>query len=223
MTGIVYVLTNESMPGLVKIGTATNLKQRLQSLYTTGIPLPFDLHHAVVVEDAAQVEQDLHEAFAPHRINPKREFFEMSPERVVAAMRLTRGESVGRDHVVEGTEEEVEKPEVTEITDADINALNQRVNRRPPFVFTREGIPIGETLTFSRDKTITATVVAPKWIEYDGQKMTLSGSALKILREQYNWAEDSRAAGADYWEYEGELLSERRKRIEREQAESDDE
>ena len=42
--GIVYVLTNPSMPGMVKIGMTerSEMDARLKELYTTGVPLPFD-------------------------------------------------------------------------------------------------------------------------------------------------------------------------------------
>lgn len=42
--GIVYVLSNRAMPGLVKIGMTTRpeLDTRLKELYTTGVPVPFD-------------------------------------------------------------------------------------------------------------------------------------------------------------------------------------
>ena len=38
--GYVYVLTNEAMPGLVKIGrtTANDPQTRVSNLYTTGVP-----------------------------------------------------------------------------------------------------------------------------------------------------------------------------------------
>jgi hypothetical protein len=40
--GIVYVLTNEAMPGLVKIGYTTDLKERIKKLsQPSGIPAPF--------------------------------------------------------------------------------------------------------------------------------------------------------------------------------------
>lgn len=41
--GVVYVLTNPIMPGIVKIGmtTRSNVNARMQELYGTGVPLPF--------------------------------------------------------------------------------------------------------------------------------------------------------------------------------------
>ncbi len=44
MAEIVYILINEAMPGLIKIGrTNTDLATRIKALYQTGVPLPFEL------------------------------------------------------------------------------------------------------------------------------------------------------------------------------------
>lgn len=43
--GIVYLLTNPYMPGLVKIGMTKqeDLEKRMKELYTTGVPVGFRL------------------------------------------------------------------------------------------------------------------------------------------------------------------------------------
>ena len=48
--GIVYVLTNAAMPGLVKIGKTAqkDLNKRLEQLYGTGVPVPFDCANGVL-------------------------------------------------------------------------------------------------------------------------------------------------------------------------------
>ena len=88
--GIVYVLVNEAMPGYVKIGyTSKSLEQRIRELSaSTSVPLPFTCSYACTVEDMGFVEGQLHDAFDDNRINPKREFFKIAPERVVAALKL---------------------------------------------------------------------------------------------------------------------------------------
>lgn len=55
--GIVYVLSNEAMPGLVKIGRTNrdDLEVRLRELYTTGVPLPFKCEYACKVADYKSV------------------------------------------------------------------------------------------------------------------------------------------------------------------------
>ena len=71
--GIVYLLTNPVMPGLVKIGMTTQeyIDKRMKELYTTGVPVPFECQFACKVKkgDCAKIEKALHTAFAPQRIN----------------------------------------------------------------------------------------------------------------------------------------------------------
>ena len=74
--GIVYLLTNPVMPGLVKIGMTTqeDIDKRMKELYTTGVPVPFECQFACKVKkgDCAKIEKALHTAFAPQRINANR-------------------------------------------------------------------------------------------------------------------------------------------------------
>lgn len=89
MVDIVYVLTNEAMPGLIKIGcTNVDLAARIKQLYSTGVPLPFELFYACEVKDGPSVEGKLHDAFGDHRISKSREFFRLAPERAKAALSL---------------------------------------------------------------------------------------------------------------------------------------
>lgn len=98
MPNIVYVLTNPAMPGIVKIGMTdgADAQRRMDALYTTGVPLPFDCVIAWEVEgrDAADIEQALHTAFGTARINPSREFFQMDPEQVEVLLRVIPGRDV---------------------------------------------------------------------------------------------------------------------------------
>ena len=93
---IVYVLTNEAMPGLVKIGKTShdNPETRVNQLYTTGVPVPFTIEYACRVLDAREVERVLHNAFDLQRINPNREFFEIEPHHVIGVLKLLSQEDV---------------------------------------------------------------------------------------------------------------------------------
>ena len=75
--GIVYILTNPAMKGLVKIGMTTReeVSIRMGELYSTGVPVPFECSFAGRVADVKAVERAFHIAFGPYRINPNREFF----------------------------------------------------------------------------------------------------------------------------------------------------
>ena len=52
--GIVYLLTNPVMPGLVKIGMTAqkDIEKRMRELYTTGVPVPFECQFACKVRRA---------------------------------------------------------------------------------------------------------------------------------------------------------------------------
>ena len=101
MSEIVYVLSNPAMPGLLKIGRTDkdDLSQRMKDLYATGVPLPFDCVYACVVnaKDNATVEKALHEKFAKHRVNPRREFFKVAASSVVRALKLYEEKDITAD------------------------------------------------------------------------------------------------------------------------------
>ena len=112
MPNIVYVLTNPAMPGIVKIGMteSDDVQVRMKSLYSTGVPLPFECVVARQLEDvdAARVESALHTAFDPSRINSSREFFQIEPEQVEALLQVMPGRDVtpGVSQQIEGLEPE---------------------------------------------------------------------------------------------------------------------
>ena len=98
MPNIVYVLTNPAMPGFVKIGMTdgSDVQARMNSLYSTGVPFPFECAVAWEIEGltAGEVEGALHIAFGPQRVNPSREFFEIDPEQVQVLLRIMPGRDV---------------------------------------------------------------------------------------------------------------------------------
>ena len=67
MNEIVYLLTNPSIPDLLKIGRTKNLEERMRSLSShSGVPAPFECFYACKVADADEVEKRVHDAFADH-------------------------------------------------------------------------------------------------------------------------------------------------------------
>jgi len=106
------------------------LEQRVKSLSSdTGVPLPFEVFYACSVNDANEVERALHNAFGDHRINPKREFFELDPERVYPVLKLVGIEDVTpRDSFIDDPEERA--------------ALEkEKTKKRPPFKFSFAAVP----------------------------------------------------------------------------------
>lgn len=83
--GLVYVLTNPTMPGLVKIGMTnrSSLDERMKELYGTGVPVPFTCEFACKVKnaDTKKLETALHISFEPFRINTNVSFLKSNPSR----------------------------------------------------------------------------------------------------------------------------------------------
>lgn len=195
MDNIIYILINEAMPGYVKIGKTNNLEQRIRSLDNTSVPLPFECFYACKVKDAEFVERQLLDAFLDHRVRSSREFFEISPERAVAALKLAEIENI------------TPKKDFVE-TEEDQQALNQARVNRAVFNFSMVDIPKGAELVWYRDENVKARVVDNRQIEFNGEITSLSNSAQKLLGYNY------KVAGTLYWMYEGETLDERRRRFE---------
>jgi hypothetical protein len=203
MPNIIYILTNEAMPGLVKIGLTTgeSIESRIAQLSgATGIPLPFECYFAAEVKDCDRLEKTLHQLFSENRINPRREFFKVDPEKVVLAI------SIGEFKEV--------TPGATEIDKEDQEALAKAKARQPNIKLEALGIEPGAILTCSRDEKITATVVAGNKVDFNGEVLSLSAAALKALHS-LGYSTPA-VSGPWYWMFEGELLAERRQRIEAE-------
>ena len=199
--GIVYILTNEAMPGMIKIGiTAADLSQRMLSLDNTSVPLPFECYYAAEVADEAQVERAMHTAFGDHRVRNSREFFTIDAFRAKAFLEVVALREVTPHDVVVETEDDAE-------------AIERTRRRRPPFRFSMVGIPVGAELVFARDPNQTASVVDDKTIRFRDQLTSLSAAASLIMGEM--GFRGSNYPGPDYWLYEGQTLWEFRNEVER--------
>lgn len=188
---IVYVLTNPAMPGLVKIGytLSEDAASRISQLYSTGVPFPFKLEFAAKVTNADEVERALHRAFAPSRINPKREFFAIEADQAIAILRLLHTEDV--------TNEVQQSP--SPIESQEVSAANEYEARRPNLNFEEMGIPIGSELAF-RDGGSTVRVTAPKKVRLEDEELSLTAATRTLLGLDYS------VAPGPYWTFNGRSL-----------------
>lgn len=193
--GIIYVLTNEAMPGYVKIGkTEGSVSQRIKGLDGTSLPFPFECYYAARVADLDKAEKLVHDAFDDVRVTPRREFFTIDPERARSAIRLAEIEDVTptEEDVVESTEDRA--------------ALDKAKKRRRNASFEMIGIEPGAVLAFSKDPSISCVVVSDKKVKFEGEEMSVSASAHKVIKRLgYDWPAVN---GWHYWLYEGQTLRE---------------
>jgi hypothetical protein len=211
MPEIVYVLTNDAMEGMVKIGrTTTSVEQRIRELDTTSVPLPFQCFYAAEVGNSTLVETKLHRIFSDKRIRTNREFFRVDANQVREAIELAELKAEFKD---------VTPKEDVVVDASDIQALQRAVStqeRRSRLRFTELGISTGAVLTFAKDPQISCVVVADGKVEYQGQILTQSAAALLAMKSLgYQWAAVS---GSIYWQLDGETLAARRLRLEDEQS-----
>lgn len=95
-TGFVYVLANAKMPGLVKIGKTDRLiGERARELFTTGVPVAFDVEFGLTTSHPKDVEDTAHSLLAAHRL-PRREFFEVPVGQAVDAVQAAAREVAGQ-------------------------------------------------------------------------------------------------------------------------------
>ena len=85
MIGYVYVMSNPSMPGMVKIGmTKNDPRLRAKDLTTaTGVPAAFKVDGYIKTDNYHQVERIAHDHFHEFRINGAREFFAVKSEDAI--------------------------------------------------------------------------------------------------------------------------------------------
>ena len=190
---VVYVITNPAMPNLVKIGRTSQEEAgtRIAQLYTTGVPVPFNLEYACRVQNSEEVEKALHIAFGPSRVNPKREFFSIAPEQAIAILKLL--------HTEDATETVSNQP--TELDQQSITAGEKLTSRRPNLNFHEMAIPDGSLLQSTHDET-TVTVIDPKHVKLEEEELSLTAATRIVL------GIDCNVSPVQHWTFSGKLLRE---------------
>lgn len=192
----VYVLTNPAMPGLVKLGqTQESTNTRIAQLYTTGLPFPFTLEFACRVENPAEVERALHTAFAPNRVNPRREFFRIEPGQAIAILRLLHTEDATAAVAAEpvGSNEK-------ELTADEAAGEQFRRTRRPNLNFHEMGILDGSILSSTVNEGQEVTVTGAKKVKLGDDEMSLTAATRIVLGLEYS------VAPGPYWMFQERLL-----------------
>lgn len=85
----VYILENELMPGLLKIGYTKLLPEERakQISSSTGVATPFKVSYAFQCFNAEGLERELHKFFEEYRVSNNREFFRLSLDEAQKAVK----------------------------------------------------------------------------------------------------------------------------------------
>ncbi len=210
--GYIYVLTNHSFPEYVKIGYADNVDERVAQLNRSECT-PFAFKKYAVLHVANRLaDKNIHkiiDKFKPElrskeNVNGKmrvREFFAMSPSEAVELLDIV-GNIYGEcTQIFEQTTEEKNEQKLAE-------SLSVKTEKNSPFSFSNCGIAVGEEVVFVGDREISCTVSSDREVCYNGKRTSLTALAKTLL------GRTSGVNGVLYFEYQGEVLSARRKRLE---------
>ena len=95
----VYVVVNDSMPNLVKIGmTLRSMSERLAELNNTSIPVKFEVAKFFICDEPPVIESKIHEHFKNSRLNNNREFFRETPDNIERFVRALGSISSGQKY-----------------------------------------------------------------------------------------------------------------------------
>lgn len=90
MKGWVYVISNNAMHGLVKVGFSMNdPEKRAEELNHTGTPHPYVVEYEVLIEEPYKIEQAAHKLLSSK--HEGKEWFRCSSEEAVAAIKQVSG------------------------------------------------------------------------------------------------------------------------------------
>ncbi len=209
--GAIYILVNPAFPDLVKIGYADDVQKRLKTLNSnSGLPDPFHCYALYKVKKRLE-DLKLHsliDTLDPSlRHSKNREFYEMNCQKAY--------EILSAIAQINGDEEQLkinpfydsyfEKTQTNHSPSSDTQtAKTQKLGR---LKFSMIGIPVGSTLVFVKDTKITCiTLDDVNKVEYDGEPYVISALAAKLLNV-------SAAQGGFYFMYNGEVLTDIRKRL----------
>lgn len=216
--GYIYILTNPSFPQYVKIGYATDVKQRLNELNaSSAVPFAFRIYATYEV-DSALSDKKLHSIL--DKLNPElrskeeidgkkriREFYAMTPEDAYSIL-----EAIAE---INGYRNRLKKWKATAAEQED-EALAQKINeqhqeRLSPFAFSICNIAVGEQIEFccngNDNSGALCEVVDDKHISYNGEIWSLTALAKHLLNTK------TAIAGPKFFKYKGEWLNDIRNRL----------
>lgn len=217
--GYIYILTTPSFPQYVKIGYATDVKQRLAELNrSTAVPFAFRVYATYEV-DSALSDKKLHAIL--DKLNPDlrsteevdgkkrvREFYAMPPEDSYAILEAI-AEINGFRHRLKKWKATAEEQRGEQAAQEISEAHHERLSA---FAFSKCNIPVGAEIEFScrgnQNSGTVCTVADDKHVKYNGEIWSLSGLA------KYLVGTTGSLAGPKYFKYHGEWLSDIRRRLE---------
>lgn len=217
--GYVYILTNPSFrEDWVKIGKSTrSVDIRSKELDNTAVPLPFEIFATMKTCKFNEVEKLVHKTIdrlTDLRIRQNREFFNVDPKVALDIFRdiastIDDAEIVEYQNNYPVTAAEIESCDDKTTQHGEV----KRTVKRGRFKFSMVNIKIGDYITFV-PTGIRVKVASDDSIEYDGRIYKLSPFVGTFMPEEKR-NQSNAYQGAKFFSYNGKILDDLRKEIER--------
>ena len=190
--GVIYITTT-SVTGLIKIGkTRTDqFENRMSILEQNGYWNVGGLHryYATEVDDYDEKERLMHTVFSKSQV-ANSELFALDKDLAKQMLESFEGRQIY-------PKIEIEEPDNDQ----------PKIPKASRLTFEMLGIPVGSTLVYAKDKTVTCvTMDLTNKVKYNGSEYSISGLAKKFTKM-------SAVQGGMYFLYNNELLTDMRKRL----------
>jgi hypothetical protein len=175
MRGYVYILSNDAMPKLFKIGYTTRLvSERIRELSGTGVPGKFIVEFYAEIEDAYNLEKVVHNRLSRQRYD--KEFFRCELSTAVRVVKTSIIEN-GYDILSHGG-----KGYSAFLTEVEIREINVAADEQRKRQIARESA--------ERQRQISETIEKQKYIqrvaEIDRKFVAIATIVDKIIDSKYN-------------------------------------
>lgn len=183
--GYIYIMTNQGLQKMVKIGYAKDVEQRRKQLSTTALPYDYEIY--ATYETPGNLEdKKLHKLIdnlnPDLRVSKNREFFIMTPEDAYELL-----EAIA---TISGSQDKLQKVKTTQ---------PKQVSKKPPIDFYACGLKKGDELICTEDPSIKVIIESEHKVLFNEELTSLSAIMKDI--KGYN------VAGPSFFTFNGELLT----------------
>jgi hypothetical protein len=203
--GYVYVLINPSFrEDWVKIGKSKRMPDvRSRELFNTAVPLPYEIYATLKTRKYNEAEKFIHQSIdriSDLRINKKREFFNIAPEKAYDILYDIR-ELLGEEAEVELFGDNVE---------VETKTTSGRKTKGERFDFYKKGLKDGDIVNFINDSGITAIVTGHRQVLFEEELWYLSPLTKEIYDRKGLTNPSGSYQGPAFFEFNGTKLTERK-------------
>lgn len=183
-----------AVSGLVKIGkTGTgNYYERMRFLEANGYYNVAGLRRffAIELDDYDEKESLLHEIFSKHQVGSS-ELFALDQDLARQLLLSFDGKVIYPEKINKAKE---------------FDQVAAARKQGALFSFYRKGLQNGDEISFLADKTVVATVVGEREVEYGGEAWKLSPLTYRIYADKGQLNDSGAYRGANYWQWNGRKL-----------------